>query len=74
MSGRAACTTLRVLTARSPEAYGNYLAQLYEYDPAAFAAALYNVQDEQQTMLTGMITVALDITPDEFRTQLEALW
>lgn len=56
------------------EAYGNYLAQLYEYDPAAFAAAFYNVPDEQQTMLIGMITVTLDITPDEFRTQIEALW
>lgn len=62
------------MTARSPEAYGNYLAQLYEYGPAAFAAAFYNVPDEQQTLLTGMIAVALDIAPDEFRTQLEALW
>lgn len=56
------------------EGYGYYLVQLYEYDPAAFAAVFYDVPEAQQTSLIGMMAVALNISSDEFREQLEALW
>ena len=56
------------------EGYGYYLVQLYEYDPAAFAAVFYDVPEAQQTSLIGMMAVTLNISSDEFREQLEALW